>query len=208
MKMHIDGDTKHIQIDDLVRGDADWDASFVRGLRGRYPGYTVDFCYHNSEAPVDLLAEAGAIPLETCVETRLVRDRFRPAPDGGVVPVGEENFAVFKAIHDAKNPGMYWSGVRIGDNLSQWRIYRNGEDYVLMAMWGDVPEIFALEAESRNAGATLLSAAARSAFAAGAESILYMIDDGAEGSLEMAVSVGFSICGRYVAYRVVLPSPT
>ena len=75
------------------------------------------------------------------------------------------------------------------------------EDYVLMSLWGDVSEIYALQVKNTVQGVSLLSAAAAAAFDMGKKSVLFMIGEGSNVEFDSAQSVGFKVVGKYIAYR-------
>ncbi len=181
--------------------------------------------YRNCAVPRDFMRAVGAAPLESCVETRLSPASFTPVFSRETLsPVTENNFAAFRAIHDRANPAMYWTGDRVARDLRRWHILLCGNSggadlengrhkgippeiptsYVMMSLWGDVPEIFAVEAADAREGAALLTAVAEYAFAAGKASVLNMVDDSSAMRLEAARLTGFAPCGTYAAYRGVV----
>ena len=200
----FDEDEKHLQINDFCAETPEDCRAFWRELRDKYAGYDVDFCYHNCDVPIDFMEEIGAVMLESCVEMRVAQENFSPVFGDEMTPVTDENFAVFAAVHDKTNPGMYWTSERIARDLDRWRIYTREDSYVMISLWDDIAEIFALEAADSEEGAALLSAAAEFAFGAGKTGVLFMVDDGAEIQCEAARIVGFAACGRYTAYRGVV----
>ena len=192
---------KHIQINDLNPDDLKNDPSFWRDIQNKYAGYEIDFCYHNCEIPVEFIAEIGAALLESCVETRLVQQNFTPICRFEPTLVTNDNLSTFKALHDKANPGMFWTSEKISQDLSRWNIYMCEDSYVMMSLWSDVSEIFALEATNETTGAALLSAAAKFAFETVKTGVLFMIDDDAIIHAKAAQSIGFVECGKYIAYR-------
>ena len=192
---------KHLQVNDFYPECPEDCFSFWRGLQDRYEGYEVDFCYHNHEAPIAFLKEIGASLLESCVEARLTQENFTLVYGLEATLVSNGNLAEFVAMHDKVNHEMYWTGERISRDLSQWRIYMCGKAYVMMSIWGDIAEIFALEATNAKEGAALLSTVAAFAFETGKTAVLMMVDDNTPIQLEAARLVGFAECGRYRNYR-------
>ncbi len=205
MEMHVDRAEKHIQVNDYVIKEERKRRAFWRDLQREYPDYSIHFCYHNCEPPAAFLAEIGMILLESCTETRLDPTCFRPAQEVDAVLVSRQNpssasFEAFAALHSKANPGMYWSAERVANDLSRWGIFLRNEAYVMMSLWGNEPEIFALEAANEREGAALLSLAAASAFANGKASVLYMVNGCASIEIASARAVGFAACGEYAAY--------
>ena len=148
------------------------------------------------------MAETGAVLLESCREAKLFRECFiNRSSQKPPVSVTAKNFDLFKRLHDSANPGMYWTGERIGKDLGNWYICMREKAYVAMSLWGEVPEIFALEAATPDEGAELISVSAEFAFKEKKTAVLFMIDDGANIDYQAAQRVGFVICGRYAAYR-------
>lgn len=194
---------KHIQINDLDFDNNFEYHNFWRDIQSQYNGYEVDFCYHNCNVPIDFMKEIGAVLLESCIESRLLHDKFTPVygiKEGAFVT--EKTFSVFKLLHDNLDPKMYWTSERIGRDLSYWSIYICDDSYVLMSLWGDTPEVYALVTTNADDGAALLSAVTEYAFKMGKNSILFMIDDCSKIQFDAARSVGFATCGKYIAYRL------
>jgi hypothetical protein len=142
--------------------------------------------------------------LESCVETRLSPENFVPTDGCELTIVTNGNFAEFAALHDNANPAMYWTSERIIRDLSQWCMYMYKSNYILMRLTNDEAEIYAIKASEKYIGETLVSAASKCAFKIGKPYILYMIDENAPGELEIAQTVGFTGCGKYVAYQTVI----
>lgn len=201
MEIIIEEAEKHIQVNDLPAGDEDVCHSCWRELQDKYMGYEVDFCYHNCEVPLAFMEEIGASLLEACSEMRLAQSDFVSVSGFEPLRVTEENFSMFTTLHDKVEAGMYWTSERIGQDLSRWCIFVSENSYVMMSLWGNTPEVFALEDADAASGAALLSAAAAFAFNMGKKSVLFMADDSAKAHIDAARSAGFVECGKYVAYR-------
>ena len=202
MKLLVWEADKHIQANEFRVDDAEGFRSFWRDLQDKYMGFKIDFCYHNCDVPTEYMAEIDARLLESCIETRLSPDKFSPAlGEYMLTPVTEENYADFAALHDRVDPDMYWTSERLIKDISRWLIYLYEDGYVLLNLYSDIAEIFALEATDRNIRTALLSQASQYAFEAGKSGVLYMVDDDADVELEMVQSIGFAICGKYIAYQ-------
>jgi hypothetical protein len=192
---------KHVQVNDYYAESAEEFNVFWQGLKEKYAEHSVDFCFHNCEVPIEFMVMIGAKMLESCVETRLLQEKFSPVYGHSTGRVTNDSFAAFAKLHDEKNPDMYWTGEKIGSDLSRWYINTFDDSYVLMSLWDDVAEIFVLETEGMDINKRLLTTAAAFAFEEGKASVLYMIDTDAPARLEAARLVGFTECGRYTAYR-------
>lgn len=205
MKILPNEKEKRIQVNDLAFDNNLEYRTFWRDIQSQYIGYEIDFCYKNCNIPTDFMIEIGAVLLESCIESRLLHNKFTPVygKEEGVF-VTDKTFTVFKSLHDNLSPQMYWTSERISRDLSCWSIYICGDSYVLMSLWGDTPEVFALVTSNSDDGAALLSAVTECAFKMGKNSILFMIDEGSCIQFEAARSVGFDICGRYIAYRCIV----
>jgi hypothetical protein len=208
VRILLEVDEKYIQLDDL-------DDAAVRSLWPRllaeYPGFTVDFCYHNNIAPVAFLAEINAVMEDDCIELHLNRNDLvdKPKPVGDVVAVTETNFDAFAALHDEKNPNVYWTGARLGKEPLGWDILAltNGDiisGYVLVRSgW----EVYFLFADSTENMVVLLNAAVCRGFAALEKSastkereILYNVSRDEHMQLDAALQIGFRRTGYYVGY--------
>jgi len=106
---------KYLQIND----SSDMDIGFWEQQRSRYAGYDVAFCYHNAAPPVEFLSSIGAAIVYDSVEMRLSKDEPPTAIAHDVHPIDESSFGVFAALHDRRNPDMYWTSRRVGDDLSR-----------------------------------------------------------------------------------------
>ena len=204
MKLIITEDAMHLQINEFYADNPEDLRAIWRGLQDKYLGYEIDFCYHNCDVPVDFMYEIEAYVLESCLETRLFQDAFTPISGLDVIIVTESNFDRFASLHDKVSQGMFWTSERLKKDLSHWLIYMYCENYVLMSLGNEAAEIYGLEAAERCIRKLLLSQAAEYAFKVKKANVLYMIDDDAHSELEMVQSLGFVICGKYVAYSTII----
>ncbi len=178
--------------------------AFYGGLIEKYPGCVLDFVYTEADAPEELLRETGAAVIDACAEMRLDLSEAEAADypdDARIVPVAAGTFASFAALHDARNPGMYWTSERIRENLSRWMIYRKGDGYILLGTWDATAEVYALEAVDILDMAALLAKAVRYAFEAGKAGVLWMADEDNPGHIAIAEKLGFRRTGWYKCYR-------
>jgi len=203
MEILINEKEKHIQINELYQDDLEGYYALWQNFKNNYAGYEIDLCYHNCDSPIAFMEKIGVDLLESCIEMRLFSENFTPIDGFGAVSVTDKNFALFKALHDRANPGMFWTSERISQILCQWCIYICGDNYLMMSLWKD-PEIFALQSSNAANGAYLLSVAASNVFQTDKPCILMMVDKNSPFLYDSARLVGFVECGRYVAYRGIL----
>jgi len=199
----VDEAEKYLQINDSF----DMDISFWEQLQSRYAGYDVAFCYHNSAPPVEFLSSIGAAIVDDSIEMRLSKDEPLTAIAHDIHPIDESSFGEFAALHDRRNPDMYWTSGRVGEDLSRWGIFAGVTcgvmtGYVMMAMWDPAQaEIFCVEADNAERGLSLIIAAAQHAFLAGKPQVLYMADKGTM-QRAAATSAGFRDTGYYQGFMV------
>ena len=206
VRILLEVDEKYIQLDDLDDTAA---RSLWPWLLAEYPGFTVDLCYHNNIAPITFLAEINAVMEDDCIEMHLNRNDLVNKPVGDVVVVTETNFDTFAALHDEKNPDVYWTSARLHKESFGWDMLAliNGDvmrGYVLIrSCW----EVYNLFADSTEDMTILLNAAVCRGFAALAKSattkereILFNIGRDEHMQLEAALQVGFRRTGYYVGY--------
>ena len=203
MKLIVTEDAKHLQVNEFYADDPGDLRDIWQKLREKYLGYEIDFCYHNCHVPVEFMSEIGAEVLESCLETRLFQDNIISVNGLELTTVTESNFDMFATLHD-KLEGMFWTSERIKRDLSLWLIYMHNENYVLMRLGNETAEIYALEAADQHIREALLSQAAEYAFKLKKENLLYMIDEDAASELEMVQSLGFAVCGKYIAYQTII----
>ena len=211
MKTSIDGVAafaenadRYLQFDDISGADL---SRIWGGVQAAYPDYDTWFCYHNTEPPLAWLNEIGAALEDDCAEMRLLPARFQPGDTLGAGRVTGADFAAFAAYHDACNPNMYWTGERIGRDLSRWGIFVLRADdaiiaYLLLALGDPLrPEIFCVQAFDAAQHKALISIAAGTALEGGAKELLYMADPYGAGHTA-ALSVGFAVTGFYKGYAI------
>jgi len=205
--LFIEDTEKYIQCNDLFCGSAEEYRAFWRGIVEKYGGYRVMLCYHcvppaGDIPPAAFLQEIGAILADDMIEYRLQLTDCPPTHVHNCHRVQKEGFDAFAAVHDRKNPDMYWTSERVRHKLNHWRIFQNGEAYAMASMWGDIPEVFALEADDNDIACDLLSAVAAEATASGKKELLFMIDKGAAIASTAAKRLGFTERGFYKGYSI------
>ena len=199
---------RYVQINDASEAvlRSAWDE-----IISRFAGFEIALCYHNNEPPAGFLTEIGAEPLDDCIEMRLPRDGFNSLRPAGVFILGEEDFNEFAALHDERNPDMYWTGARIKSDLTRWRIFItrgggkiNGYAMTMVRLRDErQAEIFCAEADYADEIKSLLVAAASDVFENGKDEIIYMPDAGTPQH-DAALSVGFVETGYYKGYKAKL----
>jgi hypothetical protein len=182
---------------------------FYDELIKKYPACALDFVYTETDAPEEQMNEIGAKKVDSCVRLRLPdADAFNYANDGAactayaIDPVTPATFDAFAEIHDRKNPDMYWTSARIKAAMSRWRIYRADEDYILLGIWDDAAEVYALEAKDIPAMASLLRQACTFAFRINKTGVIWMVDEDKPDEIKLAEGLGFVKTGVYRSYRV------
>ena len=197
----VDSEEKYLQINDVY----DLRESLWNQIAERYAGFDAVFCYHSTTAPEEFLASIGAVMVDDCVEMRLHNDETLVTASPDIYLVDDTSFDAFAALHDKRNPDMYWTSVRIRSDLARWGIVTSQIDgqitgYAMVAMWDPfAAEIFCIEASDVEHSLSLIIAAARYAFEAGKPEVLYMADKGAKQQT-VAQLAGFCTTGFYQGY--------
>ena len=204
MEVFVEEIEKHIQVNEFHAGNVGDFLAFWQGLKDKYMGFEIDFCYHHCDVPVEFMSEIDAVLLESCIETRLAQANFISVGDLELTLVTAENFIKFAELHDSANPSMYWSSKRIEKDLNRWLIYMCKDNYILMSLWSEIAEIYKIEMNDRNIGEVLVSKASEYAFKTGKTGVLCMVDDDALKEFEILQAVGFIRCGRYIAYQTII----
>lgn len=192
---------KYIQFNDLFYNSVEAYRAFCRMLAEKYRGYTVMFCYHR-KPPAVFLEEIGASLLDDAIEMRLPLPVAFSTPNAALQRISVENFEGFAALHARKNPNMYWTSERLRQSLPQWVIFQNGEAYAMASMWGDVAEVFALEADTEAVACDLLQALAGAAASNGKRELLFMVEKDKAIAKAAAERMDFAETGFYKGYSV------
>ncbi|MCL2521620.1 MAG: hypothetical protein FWE36_02035 [Erysipelotrichales bacterium] len=194
----------HMQVNELNMDNKEAFQIFWQDIIDKYRGFKIDFCFHNCDVPIDYMLEIKATMLESCLETRLYPENYKPISKHKLELVTEDNFNEFANLHDKLNPAMYWTSERIRNDFKKWLIYKHENNYVLMRLGVEIAEIYAVETNCPNLGKSLISEAVKSAIEAGKTSILQMVDENNLTELEMVKAIGFSVCGTYIAYQTIV----
>ena len=121
---------------DLQRDTARAIDEFLRQVEKRFAGYQIAFGFpkENRDACSHLVALGFRKLEETECFVLHFRDYALMPEDASVLPVTEENYSAFRALHDL-DPDMYWNSDRLleglrGKTKTPWRLYlccENGE---------------------------------------------------------------------------------
>jgi len=203
-------DEKYIQVDDIT--DAGLRAIWPR-LVADYPGFHVDFTFHNTLAPIGFLNEIGAEVADDCIEARLLQKDLIEPPAAeanlAITRIDASNYATFAALHDKANPEMYWTSTRLKKNIEsggRWDIFGifDGEtlrSYGFLRSW----EIYCVHADRNDieAHVALIAAMSKQAFEIDPNAdVLFMIDVKDYVQLGAALHLGFRRAGHYISYSV------
>jgi len=199
-KIHVWEDDKHLQIDELDLDETKaWE--IWNDTKTKYPNFVVDFCFHNTLAPINFLKQIGAEVLDDCIEMRLTKEDFIDLPVKRVIEISD--FEDIAALHDKSNTissnfirktreqwdffGLYENGNLIGYSglRSGWEIY------FIISKTNTIEDI-----------TSLASAAIKKAFEKNPEaSVLYQADRNEFLHLGAALHLGFNRKGFYIGYR-------
>jgi len=201
--IYVEDRDYYLQINDI----SDTDLRMIwEKIKTKYPSYEKWFCFRNVDVPVALMDELGAVLEDDCIQTRLFPDKLCYKSTSDIEQVTNDTFNEFAAVHDACVSDMYWTGERLGRDISKWGIFclRYNEritDYLIMSMRDPLEaEIFCIEASNNDKCRELIACAAKFAFANGKNNVLYMADD--KEKQEVALSVGFAVTGFYKGFAI------
>ena len=199
---------QYLQINDISGSDL---IKIWGQIETDYALYEKWICYHHyHEIPFVLLDEMGAVLEDDCVEMRLTIDNFKDANVLGVVRITEENFDMFAAYHNKRNPESGAKSELIKRNFSNWVIFalltdNKITDYIVTAVGNPVQaEIYCIEAADGIKCRELIISAAQYAFNQGKKEVLYMADGNTVGHQE-AMVIGFIKTGFYKGYKIKRP---
>jgi len=203
MTILCEPDEKYIQVDDIKEADTQ---KVWQQITAQYPGFTVDFVFHNTVAPINFLNEIGAKVIDDCIEARLVKKDLIQMPARSTTRIDDSNFDAFAALHDEKNIEleMYWTSERLRQNLANWDIFGifDGDKLTGYSFLRSGWEIYCAEADSLEDKLALISACVYRAFEKNPDvEVLYMIDRNAHLELGAAMHLGFRRVGYYISYR-------
>ena len=173
-------------------------AKFVRKISGLDSG----LCISQLRPPMEFITEIGARILEAHTITILTSETFNYAIEPAATLVTAENFHIFAKLHENIDPDFAYPNASIAKNMERWRIFMQGDAYIMMSFWNDEPEIFVLEMSSAEEGALLLATAAKYAFSNGIAKLDFFIDADKPMEMEAALKIGFAATGKSIAYRV------
>lgn len=131
-------------------------SEFLSYASERYSGYTVDLGLPdvNTEAAKALTA-AGFENIENSHVNVLDFENYSCGEEkGNIVAVGEENFHMFKKLHDPVSADMYWNSERLKEKYfsdeKKWHLYlsmngENAEGCIYFVFVGNIMEIFGID---------------------------------------------------------------
>lgn len=175
-------------------------------MRERFANYVFDMGFPAENTRAVETAEAlGFRLLEESVNTNIDLMAWETAAvSAEIVPVTEDNYGAFRAMHDAQE--MYWNSERILRDISRWRIHMlPGRGAIYFITVGDSAEIFGMDGsavENKDDFCTLVVASLNEAKAEGLTHLTFFVDD--ERTASWLREMGFRIVGRYLGYEKVL----
>ena len=194
---------RYLQLNDISGSDL---TKIWGQIKTDYALYEKWICYHNyPEIPFALLDEMGTVLENDCIEMRLTADNFNYTKVWGVIRITEENFDMFAAYHNKRNPENGAKSEHIKRNFSNWAIFalltdNKITDYIVLAIGNPIQaEIYCVEASDGVKCKELIISAAKYAFDQGKKEVLYMADENTIEHKE-AISVGFINTGFYKGY--------
>jgi len=207
VRVLVEPEEKYIQIDDIVERDIRraWEC-----IKSGYPGFTVDFCFHDTLAPIPFLKEIGAEVLEDCITMRLGKEDLIDMPVLKTEEISRENFAAFAALHDEKEcDDGFWSSGKIIEDFDNWKILAMFEQgkvtgYVTLRNGWEIYHLTGQSIEDRvSLLAAVVASVAKTTLAAGKE-IMFQVDRKDYLNLGAAMHTGFRKIGYYIGYRAVV----
>lgn len=175
-------------------------------IKADYINYSKWFCFRNTHIPQDVLDSIGATIEDDCTELRLYSTTATLPKNIMAEMITEETFHEFSIFHDKCAPDVYWTGERIGRDLSRWGIFcirKNGNiiGYVTISMWHPtMAEIFCIQSKDVDICKELIAAASKYAFDNGKFDVLHQADNNTVH--QAAQALGFVVKGFYKGYLV------
>lgn len=142
-------DTRSFCIEDKTEQAMD---ELIAFLGAKYPGFTMHFGFsdQNTRAVSHLIELGWPLHEESLVAVMKFED-YEPKPESAkTIPITEENFDRFAAIHAQWDGNMYWDNAHLREAMDRWHLYlleRDGKDVaVIYFMYVDgILEIFGLD---------------------------------------------------------------
>lgn len=181
-------------------GYAEAFAELLEYWKQEYPGYlwSVYFPEENQEIAAFMKEHHYEEKSREIVDVLAFQDYEKKEDNGHVVEIQQNNFSVFREIHQPHEQGMYWTSERIENTLDNWAIYayKENDQYIGAVYYNGKGsqnlEIFGIdllpEVDNPNVIRELLISALNGAKDAGANSMYFFND---ESTHEIAKKVGF-----------------
>jgi len=175
-----------------------------------YPNYEKWLCFRNVEIPHAFLQEHNAILKDDCIRLLLYPNAFIYDETQTAEAITVETFPELAALHDQSYSDMYWTGERLGRDLTKWGIFCTRcpkgkiSDYIIISNWQTgMAEIFCIHTTSHDNCKKLLNTAAKYGFDIGKPNVLYMADNIPNGiDHDTALAIGFVNEGFYQGYQL------
>lgn len=178
-------------------------------LGQKYPGFTMHFGFSDQNTrAVNHLVELGWPLHEESLVAVMKFEEYEPKPESAKpIPITEENFDRFAALHAQWDGKMYWDNAHLREALDRWHIYlyhREGKDLasIYFVYVDGMLEIFGMDylddQFDPQAVRALLLRALNQGKEDGMESFYYFHDRDEEPIVK---ELGIRSLGRYVMYR-------
>lgn len=177
----------------------------------KFPGYDLYLGYPaENTAAIGYLSANGFECIESDYNNTAFLDNLKPAPaDGGIIPITEQNYPIFREIHARAEEEMYWNSDRIYQSFEDWTIFaglENGEPsgaiYYTTADDGWF-EVFGIDFKDGVYDPELLrkliNAALADAKARGGKYMTFFCEEDGQEVLEES---GFVCVGEYRCYKL------
>ena len=207
VRVLVEPGEKYMQIDDVGEKDI---AKVWERVKADYPGFTVDFAFHDTLAPIPFLKEIGAEVLEDCTTMRLGKDDLIDMPVIKTEEISRENFSTFADLHDEKEGfDVFWNSGKILEDFENWKILAVIDQgkvtgYVTLRGGWEIYHLAGQGIEDRvSLLAAVVASVAKTTLAAGNE-IMFQVDRRDYLGLGAAMHTGFRKTGYYICYRTVV----
>ena len=132
----VEDSDNYLQINDISGKDL---STIWEQIETKYADYDKWLCFRNTDIPLALLDEMGAVLEDDCTQMFLYPDKLNYSGALNAEKITDETFCEFAAFHDQSISNMYWTGERLGWDLSKWGIFclrfdKRISDYTIMSM--------------------------------------------------------------------------
>lgn len=175
-------------------------------MQARFAGYEFDMGFPAENTTAIAAAEClGFRLLEESINTNMTLAAWETAAElPEIVPVTEDNYDDFRALHDAQE--MYWNSARILRDISRWRIHMlPGCGAIYFITVENAAEVFGMDGSATENEAdfrALVTASLNRAKAEGIDYLTFFVDD--EQTAVWLRKMGFRIVGCYKGYQKIL----